>query len=113
MFAEVVLVEVRLKLVRRQYHDHVRPLRGIGWCHDGKAGALSLRRAGGASTQSDVDFRDTAVAQVHRMGVALAAVADDRNLFSLDEVNVGVPVVVNAHLLVPFIETILRTRQRR
>ena len=31
------------------------------------------------------------------MGVALAAVADDDNLPALDEIEVGIPVVVDAH----------------
>src|SRR5207302_8245388 len=35
--------------------------------------------------------------QVERMRMALAAIADDRDLLALDQVQVGVAVVVNAH----------------
>ena len=43
------------------------------------------------------------VAQVQRMGVALAAVADDGDLLALDQVQVGVAVVVNTHGLSPLL----------
>src|SRR5207247_8637616 len=36
--------------------------------------------------------------QIERVGVALAAVADDGDLLALDQVQVGVAVVVNAHV---------------
>jgi hypothetical protein len=32
------------------------------------------------------------------MGVALAAIADDGDLLALDQVQIGVAIVVNAHL---------------
>jgi hypothetical protein len=31
------------------------------------------------------------------MGVALAAVADHRDLLAFDEIEIGVPIVINAH----------------
>ena len=31
------------------------------------------------------------------MGMALAAIADDGDLLALDQVQVGIPVVINAH----------------
>src|SRR4029077_15544873 len=37
------------------------------------------------------------VTQIQRMRVALAAIADDGDLLALDQVQVGVAVVVNAH----------------
>ena len=33
------------------------------------------------------------------MGVALAAIADDRDLLGLDQVEVGIPVVIDAHVI--------------
>jgi hypothetical protein len=32
---------------------------------------------------------------------ALAAIADDDNLLALDEVNVSIPVIINAHVIGP------------
>ncbi len=43
------------------------------------------------------DFLHAGVAQVQRMGVTLAAVADDGDLLALDQVQVGVAIVVNSH----------------
>ena len=46
---------------------------------------------------------DARVTQIQRVGVALAAVADDGDLLALDEVQVGVAIVVNTHgLLTPW-----------
>ncbi len=46
---------------------------------------------------ADRDLLDAGVAQIERMGVALAAVADDGDLLALDQVQVGVAIVVNTH----------------
>ena len=43
------------------------------------------------------DFLGAAVAQVEQMRVALAAIADDGDLLALDEIEIGVPIVINAH----------------
>ncbi len=50
-----------------------------------------------AFAQRDDDVRHTAVTQVHGVGVALAAIADNGDLLGLDQVNVRVAVVINAH----------------
>src|SRR3546814_5514984 len=42
------------------------------------------------------------------MGVTLAAIADDGDLLALDEVLVGVAIVVNLHSLNPFIYSFIR-----
>ncbi len=48
------------------------------------------------------------------MGTALAAVTDDNHLLRLDQVNVCIPIVVNAHFLIPFVQIVLRlSRVRR
>jgi hypothetical protein len=46
------------------------------------------------------------------MGVTLAAVADDRDLSALDKVEIGVPIVINAHVL-SFVGVSTRLRCRR
>jgi hypothetical protein len=40
------------------------------------------------------------------MGVALAAIADDGDLLALDQVQVGVAIVVNTHEIYPLIEAL-------
>ena len=57
-------------------------------------GLLDARRA---LAQRHRDVLDAAVAQVERMGMALAAVADDGDLLALDQVQVGVAIVINTH----------------
>ena len=47
--------------------------------------------------QRDRHVLDAGIAQIQRMGMALAAIADDGDLLALDQVQVGVAVVVNAH----------------
>ena len=44
---------------------------------------------------------DAAVAQIVGVGMALAAIADDRDLLALDQVHIGIAVVINAHVLPP------------
>jgi hypothetical protein len=34
------------------------------------------------------------------MGVTLAAVADDGNLLGFDQIDVGIPIIKNAHFLI-------------
>src|SRR3546814_15534732 len=62
-------------------------------------GLLCGRRTG---TERDRDLAHAAVAQVLRVGVALAAIADDGDLLALDEILVGVAIVVNLHVILPY-----------
>ena len=52
---------------------------------------------GRALAQRDGHVLDAGIAQVQRVRVALAAVADDRDLLGLDEIDVGITIVINAH----------------
>ena len=65
---------------------------GLGRRDDPQAVGLGLGAALGALRQTDADV-DARVAQVLRVGVALAAVAEDRDLLGLDDREVGVGVV--------------------
>ena len=94
---EVIAIDVGLQLVGRQHHHHVGPLGGLGDLHDLELLALGLGHALGALAQRDRDVLDARVAQVERVGVPLAAIADDGDLLALDQVQVGVAIVVNAH----------------
>jgi hypothetical protein len=59
---------------------------------DPQAGGLGLRAALGGLGQADAHV-DAGVVQVQRVGVALAAVADDGDLPALDQRQVGVVVI--------------------
>jgi hypothetical protein len=37
------------------------------------------------------------------MGMALATVADDRDLLGLDEIQIGIPIVIDTHGFAPFL----------
>ncbi len=95
--AELLAIQVALALIRGQHHHDVGPFGALGRVHDLQAGGLGLGHAGGAGAQADGEVLHAAVLQVLRMGVALAAVADDGDVLPLDQVHVGVAIVVDAH----------------
>ena len=94
---QMLAVKVGLQLVRGQDHDDVGPGRGLGRGHDLDAGLLGLLGAGRSGPQPDPDVGDAAVLKVVGMGVSLAAVADDGHLPALDQTDVGIAVVIDAH----------------
>ena len=67
--------------------------------HHLKPGGLGLGGEAEPSRRATRDVFDAAVAQVHGVGVALAAVADDGHLLALDQIHVRIAVVINAHRL--------------
>ena len=93
----MLAIDVGLQLVRGQHHHHVGPLGGLGDFHHLQLLAFGLRNAVRALAQRDRDVLDAGVAQVQRVRVALAAVADDGDLLALDQVQVGVAIVINTH----------------
>ena len=95
--AQMVAVQRGLQLVRGQDHDHVGPLGGLVRGHDLQAGVLGLLGAGRAGAQGDPQVGHAAVLEIVGMGVALAAVTDHGHLFALNQVYIGVTVVINAH----------------
>ncbi len=99
---QVVAVDVGLQFVRREHHHHVGPLGGLGHLEHLELLALGLLGAAGALAQRDRDLLDAGIPQVEGMGMPLAAVADDGDLLALDQVHVGVPVVIYAHACSPF-----------
>src|SRR5215510_3571892 len=98
---EVLAVDVGLQLVGRQHHDDVRPLGGLRDLHHLELLSLRLLDALRALAQRHCHVLDAGIAQIERMGVALTAIADDGDLLALDQIDVGVAVVVNAHVAHP------------
>jgi hypothetical protein len=94
---EIGVVDVRLQFVRRQHHDDVGPLGAVGRAHDREARTFGLLDRGRARLQRNAHVLDTRIAQVHRMGVALAAVAHDQDLLALDQVHIGIAIIVDTH----------------
>ena len=93
----LVAINIGLQLVRGQHHDHVAPCGSFGNIHHLEACIGRLGAAGGVGTKRDGDFCDTAVLKVGGMGVALAAIADDDDLFFLDQADIGVTIVIDSH----------------
>ena len=94
---DVGVVDFGLQFVGRQHHQHVGPFGGLGDGHDLYALAFGLLGGGGAGAQRDGDVLDAGIAQVQHMGVALRAVADHGDLLALDQIDVGIAIVINAH----------------
>ena len=86
-------VERRLNRVRHKNHDHVGPGSRLSDPHDGQSSFLCRRPGAAPLAQADPDFT-TAVLQVKRVGVPLAAVTDDGDLFVCQQVQVGVSLVI-------------------
>ena len=94
---EMVVIDVGLQFVGRDHHHHVGPFGGLGHLHDLELLALGLFHAGRGLAQRHRDVFDAGIAQIERVGMALAAVADDGDLLALDQVQVGVAIVINTH----------------
>src|SRR5262249_36505104 len=95
-------VDVALQFIRSQHHHDVGPLRGFGDFHHLEAGGFRLLRRGRPLAQRNGDVLDAGVLQVQRMGVALAAVANDADLLSLDQIEISVAIVIDTHGRSPF-----------
>src|SRR5882762_747874 len=91
------LVEVGLKLVGDDAHHDVGPFGGLGIVHDGEARSLGLL-CRGTRTDGDGDVLDPGIAHIERVRMALAAEADDGDALALDQIYVGIPVIINAHV---------------
>ena len=87
----------RLQLVRRQHHDDVGPLGAVGRAHHREARALGLLDRGRAGLERNAHVLHARIAQIHRMGMALAAVTHDQDLLALDQVHIGIAIVIDTH----------------
>ena len=76
---DVLGVDLRLHLVGQEHRDELGARDRVGNGAYRESGRLGLAPRGRALAEADLDL-DAGVAEVERVGVALAAVADDRNL---------------------------------
>ena len=81
----------------------VGPFGGFGDLHHLELLGLRLLDALRALAQRHGHVLDAGIAQIERMGMALAAIADDGDLLALDQVDVGVAIVINAHDCCPLL----------
>src|SRR4030095_7177893 len=91
---DVRVVDLLLLLVRNQDHDDVAPGSGLGNRHDAQAGVLRLLKRLARRRQADDDL-NAAVLQVQRVGVPLRSVANDRDLFAPNQIEISILVVVH------------------
>ena len=101
---QMVAIDVALQFVGRQHHHDVGPFGGLGDLHHLELLAFRLLHAGRGFAQRHGDLFDAGIAQVQRMGMALAAIADNGDLLALDQVQVGVAIVINTHGSHPYKE---------
>ena len=88
------LPDLSLLLVGEQDHDDVAAAGGFGDVKHLEAGLLGLGATGGVGAEADEDIC-AGVLEVEGMGVALRAVAEDRDGLALEPGEVGVLVVVD------------------
>src|SRR5438093_235140 len=91
---DLALEHLALALVGQQDHDHARHLGGLVDGRHAEPVLLGLRPALGALVEPHHDVL-AGVLEVQRVAVALAAVADDRDLPALEQAEIGVRVVVD------------------
>lgn len=94
---ERVLVERALAFIRRQNHHDIGPGGCVGGVHDLEASAFCLGNSRRLRTQTDDHIGHAAVLQVVGMGMALAAITDNGNFLALDQAQITVTIVIDAH----------------
>ena len=99
---QMIGVDLGLQLVGREHHHHVGPFGGLGHFHDLELLGLGLLDALRILPQRHGNVLDAGIAQVERVRMPLAAIADDGDLFPLDEIEVRVTVVINTHRFYPW-----------
>jgi len=94
---QVLAVDVALQFIRGEHHHEIGPFGGLGDFHHLEAGGLRLLGRGRALAERNGHFLDAGILQVQCVGVTLTAIADDDDLFALDQVQVGITIIINSH----------------
>ena len=90
--AQFVLPHFAMELVGDEDHDQVAPAGGLHRGQHLEPLLACLRHRGGVLAQAD-DHVDAGVLEVECVGVALGAVADDRDRLAREQSQIGVVVV--------------------
>ena len=64
--------------------------------------ASVLAALAGPGAEGDLDLFHTGISHIHGIVMTLAAVPDDDDLLLCGEIDVGVPIITNAHFNFPF-----------
>jgi hypothetical protein len=99
---DLVGVHHGLLLVRREDHHHVGPFGGLGGRDDFQAFLLGLGLRARVRLEADDEVLHAGLAQVERVGVALAAITNDCDLLRLDDREIGVGFVIDFHRRYPW-----------
>jgi hypothetical protein len=91
---DVLFIDLRLDRVGQRHHDHVGFGAGLGIAQHAQPVAFRLGPALAARVETDAHIH-AALLEVERMGMALAAVAEDRDLFALQIAQVCLVFVVD------------------
>src|SRR6478672_526898 len=97
ILCKVIAINVALQLVGRKHHHDVGPFGRFRDLHNLEFFGLGFFHSGRGLAQGNCDLLHAAVAQIERVGMALTSVSDDCDLLALDQVQVGVAIVVNTH----------------
>ena len=100
MRLNIIFIHAGDVFVGQQNHDHVRGFDSVVDFMHRQTSLHSFVPRRAAFAQTNNDFHATVV-QVLCVGMALAAVADDRYRFAFDQAQVAVFVVINFHLFSP------------
>src|SRR5580700_5780662 len=92
---DVLLINRRLRLIRREHVDPVGTFRGLIRSHYDHAIGASLLRAGAVRLEAH-EHLVAAVAQVLRLCMSLAAVAQDRDGFALQGLRISIVFIKNS-----------------
>src|SRR5690606_25021530 len=94
----LVPVDIGLQLVRCGHHDQVRPAGEFGDGLDLQAVGLDLPGGRGTGLEPDGNLLDARILQVERMRPALRTIADNTDLLALDEIEIGVAIIIDTHV---------------
>src|SRR5262249_8203980 len=97
VLGKVIAIDVALQLVGRKHHHHVSPFGRLGDLYNLEFLSLGFFHGGRGFAQRDGYLLHAAIAQVECVGGALTSVAADGDLLALDQVQVCVAILVNAH----------------
>ena len=96
---DLVLVDVGLQFVGRRHHHQVGPFGGVRHAHHLEPVGLDLLGGRRAGLEADGDLLGAGILEVERMRPALAAIADDGDLLALDQIEIGVAIVIDTHFV--------------
>ena len=94
---DICIVNISLQFVRRQHHHDIGPCSRFGHIHDLKTSVLCFCPAARVCAQCNSHFDNTAIFQICRMGMTLAAISNNNNLLLLDQPNIGIPIIIDTH----------------